>query len=81
MLKPTKTKQKVESRKQKYLKKPPAKPPECDIKATSKRVDRQAIGTLKPPQSHLKATLKLPQCDPKATPRLHQSHPKATQNW
>jgi hypothetical protein len=34
------------------------KPHQCDIKATSKRVDSQAIGT----------PLR-PQCDPKATPK------------
>jgi hypothetical protein len=42
------------------------KPHQCDIKATSKRVDSQPIGTPKPPQ-----------CDPNATPRLPQSSHKA----
>jgi hypothetical protein len=43
------------------------KPLQCDLKATSMRVDRQPIGTPKPPQSHPKATLKPPQCANKAT--------------
>ena len=37
------------------------KPHQCDIKATSKRVDSQVIGTPKPPQGYLKATLRLQQ--------------------
>src|ERR1035441_4850447 len=42
------------------------KPPQCALKATTKRVDSQLIGTPMRPQSHPKATLKLPQCYPKA---------------
>ena len=67
-------KQKVESRKQKSR----SQATQCDIKATSKRVDSQGIGTLKPPQSHLNATLKPPQSHPKATSKPPQSHLKAT---
>src|ERR1035437_937402 len=44
------------------------KPHQCDIKATSKRVDSQAIGTPLRPQSHPNATPMRPQCDPNATP-------------
>ena len=40
---------------------------QCDIKATSKRVDSQPIATPKPPQSHPNATLKPPQGSTKAT--------------
>ena len=36
------------------------KPPGCDIKATSRPVDSQAVATPKPPQSAYKATLKPP---------------------
>src|SRR5450759_1615480 len=43
------------------------KPHQCDIKATSKRVDSQPIGTPEPPQGH-----------PKATPRRQQRHRQAT---
>ena len=46
----------------------PQKPPQCDIKASSKRVDSQAIATPKPPQS-LSNT----------TPKQAQSHSHATQ--
>jgi len=42
------------------------KPHQCDIKATSMRVDSQAIGTPKPPQSYFNATLMRPQSHPKA---------------
>ena len=52
------------------------KPHQCDIKATSKRVDSQGVGTPKPPQSHPN-TLRPPQCDPKATLKRLQSHLKA----
>jgi hypothetical protein len=54
------------------------KPHQCDIKATSKRVDSQAIGTPKPPQSHPKATPRLPQGYLKATLKPPASHPQAT---
>jgi hypothetical protein len=36
------------------------KPPQCDIKATSRPVDSQAVATPKPPQCDPKATLKPP---------------------
>ena len=45
------------------------KPHQCDIKATSKRVDSQAIGTSKPPQGYLKAPTRLPQGSHKAPPK------------
>ena len=50
---------------------------QCDIKATSKPVGSQLIGTPEPPPCDSKATLMRPQCDPNATPRLPQSHPEA----
>jgi hypothetical protein len=40
---------------------------QCDLKATTKRVDSQPIATPKPPQ-----------CDPNATPKLLQGSPKAS---
>ena len=67
-------KQKVESRKQKWG--PQAT--QSHINASSKRVDSQGIGTLKPPQSHPKATPMRPQSHLKATSMRPQSHPKAT---
>ena len=45
----------------------PEKPPQCDIKATTKRVDRQPIAIPKPPQCDPNAILKLHQCDLKTT--------------
>ena len=56
------------------------KPLQCDIKATTKRVDRQPIATPKPLQSHPKATPMLPQCGTKATSMRPQSRPHATIN-
>ena len=62
-------KQKVESR---------SKPHTCDIKATSKRVDSQAVATPKPPPCDLKATLMRPQSHPHATLKPPPCDPKAT---
>src|ERR1019366_9775034 len=50
-------------------------PHQCDIKATSKRVDSQPIGTPEPPQGHPNATPKLPQGSNKATLMRPSSHP------
>src|ERR1035437_1381875 len=54
------------------------KPHQCDIKATTRPVDRHRIGTPKPPQGSTKATPRLPQGYPKATPKLPQGSTKAT---
>jgi hypothetical protein len=48
---------------------------QCDIKATSKRVDSQPIGTPLRPQSHPKATTRPPQGHHKATTRPPQDQP------
>jgi hypothetical protein len=53
------------------------KPHQSDIKAPTRRVDSQAIGTSKPPQGYLKATSRLPQSHLKAPPRLPQGSTKA----
>ena len=53
------------------------RPPQCDIKATPKRVGSQAIGTPRPPQCDPKAPSKPPQGSNKAPARLPQSHPGA----
>ena len=45
----------------------PPRPPQGHIKATSRLVDSQAIGTPKPPQGYLKATTRLPQGHLKAS--------------
>src|ERR1035441_6360272 len=55
------------------------KPHQCDIKATTKRVDRQPIATLKPPQCDPKATSKLPQ-SPEYT-RWAVIRGEASPNW
>jgi hypothetical protein len=44
----------------------PGKATQSDIKATTKRVDRQPVATPMRPQSHPKAPTKLQQCYPKA---------------
>src|ERR1035437_1530127 len=55
----------------------PPKPRQCDIKATTKRVDRQPIATPKPPQCDSNATLMRPQSHLKATSKPHPSQNKA----
>jgi hypothetical protein len=49
------------------------KPHQCDIKATSMRVDSQAVATPRPPQCDLKATLMRPQGSHKAPTKRQQS--------
>ena len=55
------------------------RPHQCHIKATSRLIDSQAIGTPKPPQatSSSSSPSKPPTCDPKATTKRQQSHPRA----
>jgi len=57
------------------------KPHQCDIKATSMRVDSQAIGTPKPPQSYFNATLMRPQSYPKAPTKPPSCDPQAVPGW
>jgi hypothetical protein len=56
----------------------PGEATSCDIKATSMRVESQAVATPMRPQSHPNATSKPPPCDFKATTMRLQSHHKAT---